>query len=115
VAALIRNVPLEAEVASCRDAVFAEMTGIKSMQSRISRGSLIPHVPATQLALVEPHFNPGLAQRAADAGRCRGILRGVAEEYGGARTLAYPRTASTIPVPPLFEGHRRGCTGVEPD
>jgi hypothetical protein len=41
---------------------------------------LIPHVPATQLALVEPHFDSSLAQRAADASRCGGILRGIADE-----------------------------------
>ena len=83
-AALIRKVPLEAEVALVpRRGVRRNDRYKEYAVADLAPDPLIPHVPAAQLALVEPHFNPGLAQHAADAGRCRGILRGVAEEYGG--------------------------------
>jgi hypothetical protein len=42
---------------------------------------LIPYIPASQFALIEPHLNAGCAQCIADL-LCRiGILRGVAQKY----------------------------------
>ena len=42
---------------------------------------MVPHVPAAQFALIEPHFDPGRPQRFADAPRRLGVLRGVAQEH----------------------------------
>jgi hypothetical protein len=42
----------------------------------------IPHFPAAQFGLVEPHFHPGRAERFRDATRGGGIFAGIAQEYG---------------------------------
>ena len=49
------------------------------------RIDLIPGIAAPQLALVEPDFDAGGAQRLANPLRRLRILRGVAEEYSARR------------------------------
>ena len=46
---------------------------------------LIPHIPAPQLALIEPNFDAGGAQRVAQSLRSFGVLRRVAQEHRLAR------------------------------
>src|SRR5580700_9017255 len=105
VATLIRKIPLETEVALVpRRRVRRDDRHEERAVADLAPDPLIPHLPATQLALVEPHFDASLAQRAADASRCCGILRGVADENAG-------RATARLLVVTVF-GHCQPPTGA---
>ena len=50
----------------------------------------IPYIAADQLALIEPHFDSGRAERFANAPRRLGVLRGVGKE-NCSRCVAHTR------------------------
>src|SRR5215472_33751 len=82
VATLIRKVPLEPEVPlATRRGVRRGDGNEERAVANLATDLLVPHIPAPQLALVEPDFDAPGPKRIADPTRSIAVLRSVAEEY----------------------------------
>src|SRR6516162_834539 len=82
VATLIRKVPLEPEVPlATRRSVRRGDGNEERAVADLATDLLVPHIPAPQLALIEPDFDALGPKRVADPTRSIGVLRSVAKEY----------------------------------
>jgi hypothetical protein len=82
VGAIHRQLPFQAEVAfGARVGVRGDDRHEQAAVMDLLADLVIPDIPAAQLALVEPHLDPGSPQRLADTPRRLGILRGIAQEH----------------------------------
>src|SRR4029079_1949155 len=83
VRALDRELPLQPEVAlAARIRVRRDERDEQRALADLLADRRVPGVPAAELVLVEPHHEPGAAQRVADAPGALRVLRGVAQENG---------------------------------
>jgi hypothetical protein len=62
--------------------LLSHVVGSLNGEFPLAPNSLIPYIPATQLALIEPDLNAGGPQSFANPVRSCPILRGVTQEYG---------------------------------
>ncbi len=82
VTALIRKIPLQAEVALVPGGgVSGDHRNEKRALLDFAPDLLVPDVAAAQLALIEPDFEPGGTQRLGDSTCSLRILGCVAQEY----------------------------------
>src|SRR5262249_5049509 len=88
---LIREMPLEPEIPlPPRLGVFRDEGHEERAVADLPSDLLIPGIASAQLRLVEPHIDAGGTQPLANASRCLGILRGIAQKHGF-RRLTYQR------------------------
>ena len=87
----IREIPFQPEIAFVpRGRVRGNDGNKECTVLNFAPDFLIPRIPTTQLALIEPDLDAGRAQRLANLQRRVGILRGVTEEHS-ARMLRQKR------------------------